>query len=446
MTSLGTLGGTTSQANAVSADGSVIVGVSRLSGSTNNIAFKYSNGVMTSLGTLGGTTSTAYGVSADGSVIVGVSRLAGSTNNIAFKYSNGTMTSLGTLGGTRSFAFGVSADGLVIVGDSTTASNQLHAFVYGSYANGSLVSVNNTYSALASNGYQLNSLLNAQNTLLGLSLNSDCTVYGANNICVSAGGRYTNISGASTSQTAGNVQLGYRLDPNWRVGAFVDQSFNNTAPSNFTVKNSQPLAGLFAVYAPSGTNLGPQIKLSSAYSSNGVDITRTTLANTEGGQGSSKMTAQGTQLEAAYGYEANAGWTASPFAGVKSTKVSRSAYTETSGATFPIAFDSFKQSATTAFAGARVSGYVTPQITVNASAGVEHDLRKAVGNYTGSIYYLGGFALAAPTVKNNRAIAAVNASYLIEKDKRLSLGMYYSQQSLNASNGTTAMLTYTVGL
>jgi hypothetical protein len=35
---------------------------------------------------------------------------------------------------------------------------------------------------------------------------------------------------------------------------------------------------------------------------------------------------------------------------------------------------------------------------------------------------------------------------LIEKDKRLSLGMYYSQQSLNASNGTTAMLTYTVGL
>ena len=62
---------------------------------------------MNDLGTLGGTTSAAYGVSADGLVIVGSSRLSGSTNDIAFKYSNGTMTSLGTLGGTRSYALGV---------------------------------------------------------------------------------------------------------------------------------------------------------------------------------------------------------------------------------------------------------------------------------------------------------------------------------------------------
>ena len=298
--------------------------------------------------------------------------------------------------------------------------------------------------------YQLNSLLNAQNTLLGLSLNSDCTVYGANNICVSAGGRYTNISasisGSSTSQTAGKLQLGYRLNPNWRLGAFLDQSFSNSAPSNYTVKNSQPLAGLFAVYAPTGTMLGPQFKVSSAYSRNGVNINRTTLDNTEGGQGASSMTTQGTQLEAAYGFEANDKWTLAPFAGVKSTKVSRSGYTETSGATFPITFDSLKQSATTAFAGARVSGNVTPQITLGASAGVEHDLSKTVDNYTGSIYYLGAFALAAPTVKSNRAFAAANVSYLMEKDKRLSLGIYYSQQSLNAANGTTAMLTYTHGL
>ena len=136
------------------------------------------------------------------------------------------------------------------------------------------------------------------------------------------------------------------------MGAFLDQSFSNSAPSNYTVKNSQPLAGLFAVYAPTGMMLGPQFKVSSAYSNNGVNINRSTLAYTEGGQGSSSMTTQGTQLEAAYGFEANANWTASPFAGVKSTKVSRSGYTETSGATFPIAFDSIKQSATTAFAGA----------------------------------------------------------------------------------------------
>ncbi len=55
-------------------------------------------------------------------------------------------------------------------------------------------------------------------------------------------------------------------------------------------------------------------------------------------------------------------------------------------------------------------------------------------------------ALTAPTVKTNRAVASVNASYWIEKDTRLSLGIYYSQQSLNTSNCMTEMLTYTVGM
>ena len=449
MESLGTLGGTSSYANGVSADGSVIVGDSFIAGDAAYRAFKYTVRTgMESLGTLGGTSSYAAAVSADGSVIVGDSLIAGDAAYRAFKYTVSTgMESLGTLGGTSSYANAVSADGKVIVGYSqTTGDLAIHAFVYGAFANGSLVDVQNTYTALATNGYQLNSLLNAQNMLLGLSLNSDCTVYGANNICVGAGGRYTKITNASTSQTAGNIQLGYRLNPSVRIGAYLDHSFSNSAPSNYTVNNSQPLAGLFAVYAPTGTNLGPQVKVSSAYSRNGLNITRTTVSNTEGGQGSSTMTTQGAQLEAAYGFEANDKWTVAPFAGVKSTKVSRSGYTETSGATFPIAYDAVKQSATTAFAGARVSGFVTPQITVVASAGVEHDLSKTADNYTGSIYYLGAFALTAPAVKSNRAAAAVNASYWIEKDKRLSFGMYYSQQSLNAANGMTAMLTYTVGL
>ena len=447
MTDLGTLGGTVSYANGVSADGSVIVGRSSTAGNAAVHAFKYTGTTMTNLGTLGGTHSEAYGVSADGKVIVGDSNIAGNAATHAFKYTGTTMADLGTLGGTESQAFGVSADGSVIVGVSNIAGDTAaHAFVYGAVANGRLVDVQNTYTALATNGYQLNSLLNAQNTLLGLSLNSDCTVYGANNICVSAGGRNTNISGSETSQTAGNLQLGFRVNPSMRLGVFLDKSFSNIAPSNYTVNNSQPLTGLFAVYAPTGTNLGPQVKFSSAYSSNGVNISRTTLANTEGGQGASSLTTQGTQLEAAYGFEANDKWTVAPFGGVKATKVTRSGYTETFGATFPITFDSVEQSATTAFAGVRVSGYVTPEITVVASAGVEHDLSQRLDDYTGSIYYLGAFALTAPTVKTNRAAAAVNASYWIEKDKRLSVGIYYTQQSLNTANGMAVMLNYTVGL
>ena len=444
MTSLGTLGGTNSIANGVSADGKVIVGYSNLLGSTNRTAFKYENGSMTSLGTLGGTRSVANGVSADGSVIVGYSYLLGASNNIAFKYTNGTMTSLGTLGGATSTATGVSSDGLVIVGYSSTGS-QTHAFVYGAWANGGLVDVDNTYSAIAANGYQLNSLLNAQNTALAVNLNSDCTVYDAHNVCVSVGGRYTNVGSPTVSQTAANIQLGYRFSPSFRAGVFLDQSFHNNAPSNYSVKNSQPLAGLFAVYSPSGTHLGLQVKASVAYSHKDVDITRPSLAFTEAGQGSTAMTTQGAQLETAYGFAVNDSWVASPLAGIRATSVVRNGYTETAGALFPVTYNSATRTGTTAYVGAKVMGYVTPKMTVGVSAGVERDLNSNISDNSGSIYYLGAYSLAAPDMSETRHFVAANADYSFEKNQRVSLSAYYNKQSLNASHGTTATLNYMIG-
>jgi probable HAF family extracellular repeat protein len=448
MINLGTLGGTSSEAYSVSADGSVIVGYSTLAGNVVAHAFKYTEGSgMTSLGTLGGTYSTARAVSADGSVIIGQS-LNGDGAYHAFKYTDASgMTALGNFGGTSSTATAVSADGKVIVGYSyLTGDTAYHAFVYNNEAAGPLVDVQNTYSALASNGYQLNSILNAQNTLLAVSLNYDCTVYGANNICVGVGGRYTNVSNPTTTQTAGNIQLGYRPHPSFRIGAFLDQGISYTTPSNYTVNNSQPLAGVFAVYAPTGTALGPQVKVSGAYGSNGATIARTTLANTEAGQGSSTLTTQGAQLEAAYGIAANENWIVSPLAGIKATSVSRNGYTETAGASFPITYNAVTQSATTVFAGAKIMGYVIPKVSVGVNAGVEQDLNSSVSNYSGSIYFLGGFSLAAPSIQKTRAFVGANTAYWLEKNERVSLGVYYNQQSLNTSNGITAMLNYTIGL
>jgi len=449
MTDLGTLGGTYSLAQGISADGSVIVGYSYLTGDSAYHAFKYVGTTMTDLGTLGGTISYAYGVSADGKVIVGYSNLTGDIIQHAFKYVGTTMSDLGTLGGTNSSAYGVSADGKVIVGSSNiTGDSTSHAFVYKVTDSGSGVMVDapNTYSAIATNSYQLNSILNAQNTALAVNLNSDCTVYGANNVCVGVGGRYTNVSSPTTSQTAGNIQVGYRFAPSFRTGVFLDQGISNTTPNNYNVKNSQPLAGVFAVYAPTGTTLGPQVKVSGAYGTNGVNIARTTLANTEAGQGTSTMTTQGAQLESAYGFAVGDSWVASPLAGVRATSVVRNGYTETAGASFPITYNSVTQSATTAYAGAKVMGYVTPKVSVGASAGVEQDLNSSVSNYSGSIYYLGGFSLAAPSIQKTRAFVGANTAYWLDKNERVSLGVYYNQQSLNTSNGITAMLNYTIGL
>jgi probable HAF family extracellular repeat protein len=80
------------------------------------------------IGTLGGLTSEAFGVSADGSVVVGRSTNAGNFRR-AFRWTAaGGMQDLGTLGGFESAAYDVSADGSVVVGDSTTTSGMTRAF------------------------------------------------------------------------------------------------------------------------------------------------------------------------------------------------------------------------------------------------------------------------------------------------------------------------------
>ena len=158
------------------------------------------------------------------------------------------------------------------------------------------------------------------------------------------------------------------------------------------------------------------------------------------------MTTQGAQLESAYGFAVGDSWIASPLAGVRATSVVRNGYTETAGATFPITYNSVTQSATTAYAGAKVMGYVTPTVSVGVGAGVEQDLNSNISNYSGSIYYLGNFSLAAPSITQTRPFVSANADYWVEKNQRVSLGAYYNQQSLNTSNGITTMLTYTIGL
>jgi probable HAF family extracellular repeat protein len=105
-----------SVANAVSADGLVIVGEG--SSASGSEAFRWEGGVMTGLGDLPGGEfeSIARAVSADGQIVVGSGR--GTSGLEAFRWENGTMAGLGDLpgGDFLSRANGVSADGSVIVG------------------------------------------------------------------------------------------------------------------------------------------------------------------------------------------------------------------------------------------------------------------------------------------------------------------------------------------
>jgi probable HAF family extracellular repeat protein len=126
MQSLGTLSGNSSEALAVNADGSIIVGKSRTGSQTR--AFRWSlAGGMQDLPV--SSHAEATGVSADGAVVVGWFT-APLSQRRAFRWtSTAGAQSLGTfLGGTYSQAFGVSADGSVVVGHADNASGNARAF------------------------------------------------------------------------------------------------------------------------------------------------------------------------------------------------------------------------------------------------------------------------------------------------------------------------------
>ncbi len=122
---LGTLGGSDSDAIALSPSGEV-VGYSQTSAG-NDHAFAWTTaGGMTDLGTLGGRASYPVGVTADGEVVGNSQTSAG--NNHAFAWTaSGGITDLGTLGGATSNPVAVSSHGQV-VGSSETASGAVHAF------------------------------------------------------------------------------------------------------------------------------------------------------------------------------------------------------------------------------------------------------------------------------------------------------------------------------
>ncbi|GMV95623.1 MAG: hypothetical protein AMXMBFR82_54010 [Candidatus Hydrogenedentota bacterium] len=83
---------------------------------------------MHDLGTLGGQHATAQAVSADGLVVVGWSHNAvGNVRAFRWTASEG-MTEIGALGGPHSVAYGVSADGSVIVGYAMDMAGLYRAF------------------------------------------------------------------------------------------------------------------------------------------------------------------------------------------------------------------------------------------------------------------------------------------------------------------------------
>lgn len=79
--------------------------------------------------------------------------------------------------------------------------------------------------------------LQTQSMITGFS--NDCKVFDANNICLSAGGRYTNISPDSVNNSSIILVGAYKVDDHTRVGVSIDQNLSASNANGIVNQNSK---------------------------------------------------------------------------------------------------------------------------------------------------------------------------------------------------------------
>jgi hypothetical protein len=289
-----------------------------------------------------------------------------------------------------------------------------------------------------------------QNAVLVNSFTYDCTLFDVNNICISVGGRNTQVSAANgLNNTSALLIAAYRPHPNYRIGAYADQNLSvNNAGSTVNLSNNTPLIGIFGAWIQNQEGTGAEVRVSAAYGQKDATITRQVVGLSEPGSGSSTLNSQGAQVTAKYGFGVMDKVIVSPYVGVRYTQNNMAGYTEgaSSTVTAPLSYSALNTNATTALAGVGASYQVIPTVTTFASAGVETDTNTSNGSYSAT--GINGLTPVNfnPNPVRTRPTATVGAYYDIVKNQRFGVTGIYRQEAYQAVSSTTVMATYTIGL
>lgn len=317
-------------------------------------------------------------------------------------------------------------------------------------------SVANTNQSLLNTASALQGTYTLQNSVLANSFSYDCNVFGANNVCVSAGGRNTAVQAANgLNNTSALLIAAYRPHPNFRIGAYADQNLSVSNPGGtVNLGNNIPLIGLFGAWNERLDGTGTEVKVSAAYGQKNTTINRSVVGSgataSEAGSGSSTLNSQGVQATAKYGFGIIEGVIVSPYVGVRYTQNNMGGYTEgtSSSVTAPLTYSALNTNATTALAGVGASYRVIPTVTTFASAGVETDTNTANGTYAATNASIG--ALTPVNFNANpvrtRPTATLGAYYDVAKNQRLGVTGIYRQEPYQAVSTTTVLATYTIGM
>lgn len=306
-----------------------------------------------------------------------------------------------------------------------------------------------TQSSMQYQSRQLRSAFNTQTVAANFALNYDCNVFDIKGMCISAGGRYTTIDNPGINNSAAVVTLGYKVNPNIRIGGYLDQNINISNPTGINISNNTPLVGLYAVWNKEQSGLGYQVRLANTYQDKDVTQTRTVFDTSEAGSGRSSLKSQSYLAELSYAFQYEDKTLVRPYAGLRYTHLKQNGYTEetTDAVTDPLTVASLKDKSVTALLGIKVNRSLTDKATLTAQLGLEQDVHHKVGNYSATD--LNGSELTAiafnSNIKRTRPVASIGAFYDVSKTQRASATINYQQLPFQSTGSTTAYFNYMIG-
>ena len=306
-----------------------------------------------------------------------------------------------------------------------------------------------TMSSLTDQSNKLRQVFNNQTNIANNSLNYDCSLFSNNNMCVAVGGRYSKYDFDGQHNTADVLVLGYKVNPNFRVSAHMDQKLNRSNLTGISIDNKTPMFGLMAVYNENPNGLGLQVKVANSYQDQDITATRTVFSTSESGSGKTNLKTQNYLAELSYSIKTDDNLISSPYAGIRNSKIKQAGYTEstTTAVTDPLTYNALKDEANTLLVGIREKYKVDNNVSVFGSVGVEKDFNHSVDNYSASDVNNSGITAINfnSDIKKTRGTGTVGTNYNFTPTSMVSASFNYTQLPYQTTDAKNVYINYSVG-
>ena len=303
-----------------------------------------------------------------------------------------------------------------------------------------------TQEALLQSAAALRTVFNQQTAVVNNSLHYDCAVFATNGVCVSGGGRFATTSSITGDQMSTLLVASYKATKDIRIGGVIDQNVSANNVVGVSI-DKRPMYGVFGVWNQNPNLMGYGVRLATSWSDQNITQTRHVVGTSEAGVGTASLKSQAISGVVSYAMPVtNSAWVASPYAGIRKTRVARGGYAETSAVTTPLTYNDLSQDVTTAMAGVRMNKKYNDDLYVMASVGLEHNIGSKISTLDVSgITGLTATDFGAYYAKA-RPVASVGLSYSIAKNQSISFSAMYRKEAFQSSGSTTGLLMYQVGL